>query len=105
VSDQFTNIIRTVVAAIAGSLGAFLVGHGLAIDSATIQALLFPLCIGLYQAAAVYSVRRWPNVFTLHMLGLPKVPVYVTATPAMPTIQSHDVTPTTVVTTTTEPIA
>lgn len=104
-SDPAVNIIRTLVAAIAGSLGAFFVGHGLNMDSATLNTMLYPLCIGLYQSLALSLARRWPNVITLHMLGISKVPVYVKAEPEKPTIGHHEVNVHTDATTLTEPTA
>lgn len=102
-SDPAVNIVRTLVAALAGSLGAFFIGHGLNLDSATLNTLLYPMCIGIYQAIAVYSVKRWPNMITLHMLGISKVPVYVGARPPEPIVARHDVTIETEAVTLTEP--
>lgn len=77
-SDGIIALIRTAVPAVVGTVIAFLVDKGIALDegtTASLSAALIPICISLYYALATYLERNVnPNFGWL--LGNPKAPSY-----------------------------
>lgn len=83
ISDTMAGIIRTAVPAVVGAGVAFAAAHGIAVDTNTVNQLVYmltPLFIAVYYAAVRLLENKFPQAGWL--LGFPASPSYAT-TPAV----------------------